>query len=246
VSCLTEPQRVIIDYSVGGIVFEDQIITEENQLYNASAIHHVALLGEKFLENEGDNLSWWKKLDIHWPADGDYYSSWSGVYITAGTHWDVVGHEIGHAIYDRASQGQFGGGQHYIDRCYSSRLAFSEGWASFYSAATQIERNNPDPHFEFMVARRAPLEIEHIPEDVCEGDTNEWRVYAALWDLYDNYEGDDDEFAMPFIMQWNAFKGPNQMDGIEAFVTTNLFPLTETPEDQEEVLRVLEHNTITF
>jgi len=138
------------------------------------------------------------------------------------------------------------GGAHRIDECYSARLAFSEGWASFYSAFTQVASDDPDAKFEFMVARRAPLEIEHVPDDVCEGQTNEWRVYAALWDLYDSYEGDDDQFELPFIHQWNAMRAPMQMGSLENFIERNLFPLLNTPDEKEEILRVLGMNTIDF
>jgi len=235
-----------IDYDGDLGVILVSLILEDVPIYQAAAIHNTASHGFKVLQENGINIDWWNKLDINWPATGDYYSRLSGVHITEGLHWDVVGHEIGHAVFDMASRGVMGGGQHYIDQCYNTSLAFSEGWASFYSAFTQINRDNPDPHFEFMVARRAPLEIEHIPSDVCAGDTNEWRVYAALWDLYDSYEGDDDQFEMSLIAHWNAFTGPSHMRGFEDFIKLNLFPLIETPESQEEVLRVLRENTIEF
>ena len=220
-------------------------VDNQNQLHQAFSIHQVATLQLKFLTTNLIDLNWWKKLTIHWPADGDYYSYNGNVYITNGGYWDVVGHELGHAIYDFASKGSFGGGQHRIDECYGQTLAFSEGWASFFSATTQINSDDPDAKFEFMVPRRAPLGIEHVPDDVCRGDTNEWRVYASLWDLYDGYTGDDDNFQMPFIIQWLAMQGPNQMRGIRDFIEGNLFKNFAITE-KEELLPELRANTIDW
>lgn len=150
---------------------------------------------------------WGGPLQISWPADGDYYS-WGTVYITRGDYWDVVGHEIGHAIYDRANIGALSGGQHYIDQCYTDSLALSEGWASFFSAWISVDRNDPAAKFEFMVPRRAPLGIETVPDDVCAGPTNEWRVYAFLWDVIDL--NDDGELStVEFQRYWDIAYNQN-------------------------------------
>lgn len=220
-------------------------IDNKNELHQAFYINQVASQQLKFITTNLIDLSWWRKLKLHWPADGDYYSYAGNLYLTDGYHWDVVGHEIGHAIYDFASTGDFGGGPHRIDECYDKTLAFSEGWASFFSAATQVSINDPDAKFEFMVPRRAPLQIEHIPNDVCRGDTNEWRVYAALWDLVDRYEGDDDNFQMPFVIQWFAMQGPNQMSGMRDFIERNLFKNLDS-RGKDETLRVLRENSIEW
>lgn len=220
-------------------------IDNQNILHQAFYINHVATLGLRFLTTNLIDLKFWQKLQLHWPADGDYYSYLGNVHLTNGYHWDVVGHEIGHAIYDFASTGEFGGGSHRIDECYHETLAFSEGWASFFSAITQVNSNDPDAKFEFMVPRRAPLEIEHIPEDVCRGDTNEWRVYAALWDIFDGYEGDDDNLQLPFVIQWFAMQGPLPIKGLRDFIEKNLFKNFDAT-DKEDILRVLRENTIEW
>jgi len=131
---------------------------------------------EKF--SKIDRLDFWKeKLIVVYPSNGDFYN-WRAVHVTKGHYWDVVGHELGHAIYDMANMGSFGGGYHRIDECYSTTLALSEGWASFFSAWLSLDLSDPDAKFEYMVPRRAPLQVEHIPADVCKGQKNEWRVYG--------------------------------------------------------------------
>jgi thermitase len=155
--------------------------------------------GRKLSESVG--LQFWKRtIDFEWPAKGDYYSM-DRVRITRGDHWDVVGHEMGHAIYDQAGIGVFGGGQHYIDQCYTEAMAISEGWASFYSAWVALSLSDPDARFEYMVPRRAPIRIENIPADVCGKQTNEWRASGFFWDLVDLHADGEGEQS-PFARLW--------------------------------------------
>ncbi|MFP5501741.1 MAG: hypothetical protein ACLGIN_04575, partial [Candidatus Sericytochromatia bacterium] len=102
-----------------------------------------------------------------------------------------------------------GGGPHKIDECYSGGLAWSEGFASFFSAVISIRRDDPDAKFEYMVPRRKPIRIENVPDDVCEGYTNEWRVSSALWDLYDTNEDGTDRVALSFKTIWGALVKTN-------------------------------------
>lgn len=178
------------------------------------AIHDIAMKAvRKF--NDSDLLSFWKKrVNLRWPSDGDYYS-WNTVNITRGHFWDVVGHELGHAIYDQANIGVSAGGRHRIDECYNGALALSEGWASFFSAWLSIDLKDSNASFEYMVKRRAPLNIESVPTDVCHGPTNEWRVTAFLWDIIDlSYDGESaqESFAKIWKMTLNEnYRSINQL-----------------------------------
>ncbi|MBC7693615.1 MAG: hypothetical protein H7222_17755 [Methylotenera sp.] len=148
---------------------------------------------------------WRNRIEMAWPQDGDFYS-FHTVHLTRGDQWDVVGHELGHGVYDLGDLGSFGGGSHKIDECYSSALALSEGWASFFSAWLSIDPKDPDARFEFMVPRRAPITIENVPADVCVGETNEWRVTAFFWDLIDLHE-DGERAQETFVRLWKALAG---------------------------------------
>lgn len=164
------------------------------------AINNIAMKAVRTMAERGILSFWKKKITMKWPANGDYYS-WNTVNITRGDYWDVVGHELGHAIYDQADIGSTDGGRHRIDECYSSALALSEGWASFFSAWLSIDLKDVDAKFEFLVKRRAPIRFENIPIDVCKGPTNEWRVTGFLWDIIDlAYDGENSE--MSFTDFW--------------------------------------------
>lgn len=175
--------------------------TENGQ---AALIHQVWNRALATFQREGIPLDWWKsRIGTNWPANGDYYSMGT-VNLTDAKQWDVNGHEIGHSMFFAAFNSAGGGGQHKIDECYGSDLAWSEGFASFFSGVISVERHDPDAKFEYMVPRRKPIRLENVPADVCEGYTNEWRVSAALWDLYDTHDDGTDRVAVEFKTIWGA------------------------------------------
>jgi hypothetical protein len=176
------------------------IFDERSDSGQAFAIWQVATHAAQKLNAEVGLAFWKKKIAFVWPANGDYYNG-NQVHITLGYQWDVVTHEMGHAIYDQAKLGVFGGGEHYIDRCYTGALALSEGWASFFSAWVNLDLRAADPAFEYMVPRRAPVRVENVPSDVCGNSTSEWRVFAFLWDLVDEHD-DGETFSVPFAKLW--------------------------------------------
>ncbi len=182
----------------------------------ALGIYQIAAKARTKLEQTVDIRFWSRKIDMRWPADGDYYN-WGGVNITRGDYWDVVGHELGHAIYDQAKIGSFGGGPHKIDECYTGSMAISEGWASYFSSWISLDLTDPDARFEYMVPRRAPIHVEHVPTDVCDGPTNEWRAGTFFWDLIDlNSDGEDSKEG--FRRVWDALLNSRSRDPAAAFM----------------------------
>ncbi|MCM2279419.1 MAG: hypothetical protein NDJ89_15195 [Oligoflexia bacterium] len=168
----------------------------------ALGIWQIARRAQELLRDSIGLKFWSSPLQFVWPSTADYYLN-GEVNITRGDHWDVVGHEMGHGIYDLGALGRFGGGQHKIDECYSRELALSEGWASFFAAWVSVDPADPDAKFEFMVPRRAPIRFETIPQDVCRGEKNEWRVTGFFWDLLDlNDDGESSQEG--FARIWKA------------------------------------------
>jgi hypothetical protein len=208
-----EKTQLIFDYdSIGGQVMG---------ILDIAQIAHSKLSKNNLLK------FWTKKIKIKWPGQGDYYS-YNTVNVTKGYQWDVVGHELGHAIYDQANIGAFGGGQHFIDRCYSNALALSEGWASLFSAWLKVGLKDDDAKFEYMVPRRAPLHFENIPEDVCSSHKNEWRVTGFLWDLIDLNRDIKDESELSFVSFWKFSENMNYRSAkslAEGFVAKGFDPI---------------------
>lgn len=159
-----------------------------------------------FLSREG-TTDWWKKpLTVVWPGGADYYTSWT-LHLTDPLAWDVVLHELGHAVMAGAMNARGGGGSHKIDECYSQGLAWSEGWATYFAGAVRLSPDDADAKFEFLVPRRAPIRLENVPADVCRGPNNEWRVAAGLWDLTDRHADAGDAITLPFKTLWSGFTG---------------------------------------
>lgn len=158
--------------------------------------------------NEAVGLEFWtQKIKVVWPGQGDYYQ-WGTVHVTNGHHWDIVAHEMGHAIYDQGNLGQFGGGAHKIDECYSKSLALSEGWATFFGGWLYLDINDADAKFQYLVPRRSPIRIENVPDDVCRQITNEWRVSSFFWDIID-VNDDGETSAEAFAKTWKALENSN-------------------------------------
>jgi hypothetical protein len=188
----------------------ERTLERGSQNGKAALIHQVWNRALAAFEREAIPTDpWWtRQIATRWPADGNYYSM-NTVSLTDAEWWDVNGHEIGHAIFFNAFNSASGGGQHKIDECYGADLAWSEGFASFFSGVISIDRGDADAKFEYMVPRRKPIRLENVPADVCNGHTNEWRVSAALWDLYDTHQDGQDRVAVDFKNIWGALVKTN-------------------------------------
>jgi len=197
------PYSVVADLPCQGT--QELVFQQESVAGQALGIWQVAERARHKLEGAIGLGFWNRKIEFSWPDDGDYYS-WGVVHLTRGDHWDVVGHEMGHAIYDLGGIGAMGGGQHKIDECYTEALALSEGWASFFSAWVNLKLDDADARFEYLVPRRAPIRIENVPEDVCKGQKNEWRVSGFFWDLIDTHD-DGEVQAESFARMWRSLEG---------------------------------------
>lgn len=211
----------------------------------AAFIHEIYNRALALFAREGIALDWWSRpLETVWPGSGNYYS-WGTVNLTNAEWWDVNGHEIGHALHDLGINGKMGGGQHKIDECYTSNLAWSEGFASFVSAAISLPRDDADAKFQYMVPRRAPLRFENMPPDVCAGPTNEWWTTAALWDLYDTHNEEDDQVSLEFKQVWSALAKNNGKKAVGSVVDAHALLKDRVPADQHAALqRVMAFNTM--
>ena len=195
-----------------------------------------------FLSREA-TIDWWKDpLTVVWPGGSDYFSpgEWT-LHLTDPMSWDVVLHELGHAVMNGAMSTNTSGGSHKIDECYSEGLAWSEGWASFFAAAVRLSPDDADAKFEFMVPRRAPIRVENVPADVCKGSASEWRVFAGLWDLYDRHEDGLDKVALGFGPIWKGVTSGTTSSVLDAYtlIAARLDPATRLLADDAMIQNTL-------
>jgi hypothetical protein len=136
---------------------------------------------------------------------------------------DVILHEYGHFMAYSVSSPAEAGGPHYLnDSTQDIRLAWSEGWATFLSAAV---RNSPvmvntrggdpgHPEHDFSYA----FDIERPHSDVLSHPsigtpleehgvytTSEVSVASVLWDLYDSRNESGDRFTLTLRGVWDVF-----------------------------------------
>jgi hypothetical protein len=162
---------------------------------------------------------WNDRVTLSWPATSTFYDL-GEVNLTHGNQYEVVGHELGHALADlgninvigpcMGTQCSTGEGYHLIDHCYNKALAFSEGWATFFSAWLYLDPNDSDAKFSQISPRRAPVRVENVPADVCDGPTNEWRVTAFLWSLMARHNNGKTEYS--FAQIWNGLQNRAAVD----------------------------------
>lgn len=207
-----------------------------------AVLHQTYLDALGLLERDGDT-DWWKKtLTVNWPGSADFFSPWAwSLDLTNALAWDVVLHELGHAVMHGAMRARAAGGQHKIDECYTEALAWSEGWATFFAASVRLKRGDPDAKFEYLVPRRAPIRLENVPGDVCPGSKNEWRVAAGLWDLHDLHEDGLDRWAAPFGPLWTALRGQTMGSMGDAW---ELIAKTLSPAERRAAHAALAQNTL--
>jgi hypothetical protein len=205
------------------------------------ALHLTYLDAAAFLAREAE-LAWWTRpYHVVWPGDSDHYQSWSRtITLSDALAWDVVLHELGHAVMDGAFDASGGGGAHKIDECYTPGLAWTEGWATYFAGAVALSPDDSDARFEFLVPRRAPVRLEHVPADVCAGAANEWRVAAGLWDLTDRHI-DGEGSLLPFRAVWEA--GRSGRTASVGDLWTRLSPLLD-PGQRRLAQDALARNTL--
>jgi hypothetical protein len=112
---------------------------------------------------------------------------------TAGYDDTVVLHEMGHFITQLYSNSDSPGGAHTFAWCnVDIRLAFEEGWATFWGNSALRHHGRPRPHIYTRtnggpgvghLVRSANLESD--TQYLCRGATSEVVVFSILWDIVD-------------------------------------------------------------
>ena len=116
----------------------------------------------------------------------------------------VILHEYAHMLAARFSRDDSPGGPHIMGDKLDPRLAWSEGWANFFSAAvrgTPIYLDSKGPGVPVV---RFDLE-ENVPANDRPGYWSEASVDGLLWDLLDENADKDDLAQFPFGVIWAAF-----------------------------------------
>jgi hypothetical protein len=165
-------------------------------------------------------------------GDGDEYDD------------SVVLHEYGHFVLQHLAKDDSPGGFHFLsENTQDVRLAWSEGWATFFSSAV---RNDPS-HFDGSNSGGLLYEIEQATgsdQPDLPGRavylTSEVAVAAILWDAFDRPLFDDDPLALDFGTLWAATPTGSSPATAETFqrLFANQHVGTDTyTDDLQQILR---------
>lgn len=163
------------------------------------------------------------QLLVYWESgstNGTYYdSSLNAIFLlgkasdTDEFDDDIVLHEMGHFVASNFSKDSSPGGAHAITGHYDLRLAWSEGWATYWSAAVRnfagaARYPSPQSLVDTFGSGNSIFEIETPSfSSTTTMATNEVAVAAALWDIADaNNEGGFDTISLGDDEIWTVFE----------------------------------------
>lgn len=118
----------------------------------------------------------------------------------------VLLHEYAHMLAAKVSRDDSPGGQHHIGDSLDPRVAWSEGWANFFSGAVRndsIYRDSSGPNGVNVM--RFDLEENFPAGSANPGYGSETSVQALLWDFLDDKSELDDTLQLDFSQIWAAF-----------------------------------------
>jgi len=119
----------------------------------------------------------------------------------------VILHEYAHMLAARFSRDDSSGGEHFVGDVLDPRVAWSEGWANFFSSFARddaVYRDTFGPGGSLAV--EYDLDQNFIPGDAG-GYWSEFSIHSLLWDLVDvDDESGDDAVAIGFEQMWQAFR----------------------------------------
>jgi hypothetical protein len=117
----------------------------------------------------------------------------------------VILHEYGHLVAAAFSHDSSPGGIHILGDILDPRVAWSEGWANFFSCAVRnvpFYRDSYGPNGARVL--RYDLR-ENVPQGDMPGYWSEFSVHSILWDLVGSKSDDSDSIEQPFQVLWPAF-----------------------------------------
>jgi hypothetical protein len=117
----------------------------------------------------------------------------------------VIVHEYAHMLAARFSRDDSPGGAHGVGDMLDPRVAWSEGWANFFSCIVRndaIYRDSTGPNGISIL--KYDLE-DNSPAGDHPGYFSEASIDTLLWDLYDANVDAEDNAEYPFSLIWNAF-----------------------------------------
>jgi hypothetical protein len=170
-------------------------------------IYDVALNSIEYLSFlNGSRPGSTQELKLKWdPAGFAFVNEYIGnntvqVAVNSPYNDTVIQHETGHYAIFNFSASDTPGGVHHLSNCQQDlRLAFDEGYATYFGQSVRRHFNLSRPHlYVKMTGAPGPgnldfyFDVEDEEPFSCKGSTSEATIYAALWDMVDASNTPDD------------------------------------------------------
>jgi hypothetical protein len=201
----------------GGVITIDLTASAASRVGGIFNILDACVTGGEFLKATAGLISL-PPLTVYWERGGmgTFFTPFldaGGAIFVLGDAFDpdeydddVILHEYGHYVAAHFSDDDSPGGTHYIlDSTQDARLSWSEGWATFFSAAV---RNSPwmVDNLREGVGLAFELETPTLPL-YNHSITNETAVSSALWDAFDAGTNEGFDLLEGFTSIWADVAG---------------------------------------
>jgi hypothetical protein len=206
-----------VDDQAGGVFTIDLTAAAASRVGGIFNILDVCVTAGEFMTTTA-GLTSLPPLTVYWERDGagTFFTPFvdaGGAIFVLGDDFDpdeydddVILHEYGHYVAAHFSADDSPGGAHYIlDSTQDARLSWSEGWATFFSAAV---RNSPwmVDNLREGVGLAFELETPTLPL-YNHSITNETAVSSALWDAFDAGTNEGFDVLQGFASIWADLTG---------------------------------------
>lgn len=178
-------------------------------------------------------------IPVEFPGDGAYFDPIDpndihiSIPITRRYDWDTIQHEYGHYVAHQYGLDNSPGGPHYLiqnqhlgeppnNKDAGIRLAWSEGWATFFAVSGQWESNASsmgvpnvgDAFYQTTEGSSFSYSLEEQTPWNSTGEDNELAVQRILWDLYDSAPDAGDNVSLNNDYIWNLLDGINDLENL--------------------------------
>jgi hypothetical protein len=205
-----------IDLTIGATDAQGQPLAR----FNAFSIHAAIVEGALYVKNLNGATP--ARFAIEYPNSADFSLAGSAMSITVGDRfdWDILHHEYGHFVAAAFDLARNPGGEHNFGdnqaerygKDVGFRLAWGEGWPSYFAVSLQRERGLDIPavgagnvQFENTENGAYAYDLE-INGRAYYGEDHEVVIQRILWDLYDSQDDDADHLSLGDQVLWQVIK----------------------------------------
>jgi hypothetical protein len=193
-------------------------------------------------------------VTIHWDTDyveGTSFEGDLGAYINGkrdenSDEFDdtVIIHEYGHFLARNLSRDDTPGGPHWLGDRVDPRLAWSEGWATFFACASVndpffVDTLKPGDNFAFSLDQ--PDSVTDNP-----GYWSEYTVASSLWNIFAPRHKGTSHLGIGFSPIWEVFRGPLRTDRFASLVTFSDHLVQVVPKGADELATYLRTRNVKY